>query len=60
MSVRVYGEAAIMTGRMLSVALVAGAESRTDLRFTSVWIFRDARWQMAAWQSARVEWLRVE
>ncbi len=55
MSVRVYGETAIMTGRMLSVALVAGVESRTDLRFTSVWIFRDARWQMAAWQSARVE-----
>ena len=55
MSVRVYGEAAIMTGRMLSVALVSGAESRTDLRFTSVWILRDGRWQMAAWQSARVE-----
>ena len=54
MSIRVYGEAAIVTGRMLSVALVAGAESRTDLRFTSVWIFRDARWQMAAWHSARV------
>jgi hypothetical protein len=55
MSVRVYGETAIVTGRMLSVALVAGAESRTDLRFTSVWIFREARWQMAAWQSAKVE-----
>src|SRR5918993_2502875 len=27
MSVRVYGETAILTGRMLSVALVAGAES---------------------------------
>jgi ketosteroid isomerase-like protein len=54
-SVRVYGDTAIMTGRMLSVALVAGAESRTDLRFTSVWILRDGRWQMAAWQSAKVE-----
>jgi hypothetical protein len=55
MSIRLYGETAVMTGRMLSLALVAGAESRTDLRFTSVWIFRDARWQMAAWHSARVE-----
>lgn len=54
MSTRLYGEAAIVIVRMLSVALVSGAESRADLRFTSVWIFRDARWQMAAWQSARV------
>lgn len=53
-SIRVYGETAILTGRMLSVALVAGSESRTDLRFTSVWILRDARWQMAAWHSTRV------
>lgn len=53
-AIRVYGETAVLTGRMLSVALVAGSESRTDLRFTSVWIFRDGRWQMAAWHSARV------
>ena len=53
-SIRVYGETAVLTGRMMSVALVAGSESRTDLRFTSVWIFRDARWQMAAWHSTRI------
>ena len=53
-SARLYGDAAILTGRMLSVALVAGAESRTDLRFTSVWIRRDGRWQMVAWHSSRV------
>lgn len=52
--VRVYGDTAILTGRMLSVALVDGAESRTDLRFTSVWVNRDGRWQMVAWHSARL------
>ena len=52
-SARLYGDAAILTGRMLSVALVAGAESRTDLRFTSMWIRREGRWQMVAWQSTR-------
>lgn len=51
---RVYGDAAVLTGRMLSVALVNGAESRTDLRFTSVWVTRDGRWQMVAWHSARL------
>lgn len=53
-TVRVYGDTAVLTGRMMSVALVAGAESRTDLRFTSVWIRRDGRWQMVAWHSSRV------
>lgn len=53
-SARLYGDTAILTGRMLSVALVAGAESRTDLRFTSVWIRREGRWQMVAWHSSRV------
>jgi len=52
--VRVYGATAVLTGTMRSVAMVAGQESRTHLRFTSVWIERDARWQMAAWQSTRV------
>ena len=53
-TVRIYGDTAVLTGRMLSLALVSGKESRTDLRFTSVWILRDARWQMIAWQSTRV------
>jgi hypothetical protein len=53
-TVRVYGETAVLTGRMSSLALVTGKESRTDLRFTSVWILRDARWQMTAWQSTRI------
>lgn len=53
-STRVYGDAAVLTGRMLSVALVNGTESRTDLRFTSVWVHRDGRWQMVAWHSVRL------
>lgn len=51
---RVYRDAAVLTGRMLSVAMVTGTESRTDLRFTSVWVHRDERWQMVAWHSARL------
>lgn len=54
-AVRLYGDTAVMTGRMLSVALVAGKESRNDLRFTSVWTLRDGRWQMVAWHSTRLQ-----
>ena len=52
--VRVYGTTGVVTGILRSVALVAGKESRTDMRFTNVWVQRDGRWQMVAWQSTRL------
>ena len=52
--VRVYGTTGVVTGILRSVALVAGKESRTDMRFTNVWVERDGRWQMVAWQSTRL------
>lgn len=52
--VRSYGTTAIVTGTMRSVALVAGKESRVHMRFTSVWVEREGRWRMAAWQSTRL------
>lgn len=52
--VRIYGNTAVITGAMRSLALVAGRESRTHMRFTSVWVQRDTRWQMVTWQSTRI------
>ena len=52
--VRVYGTTGVVTGILRSVALVAGKESRTNMRFTNVWVRRDGRWQMVAWQSTRL------
>lgn len=52
--VRVYGTTGVITGALRSVALVAGKESRTHMRFTSTWVRRDDRWQMVAWQSTRL------
>lgn len=52
--VRLYGTTGVVTGALRSVALVAGKESRTQMRFTSTWVRRDGRWQMVAWQSTRV------
>jgi hypothetical protein len=52
--IRAYGTAAVVTGVLRSVALVSGKESRTNMRFTNVWVQRSGRWQMVAWQSTRL------
>ena len=53
-AVRHYGGSAVITGVMKSVATVAGAESRTTFRFTAMWVLREGRWTLVAWQSTRV------
>ena len=53
-AVRVFGDTAVVTGELRSVALVAQQESRTHMRFTAVWVRRESRWQMVAWQSTRL------
>lgn len=52
--VRIYGTTGVVTGILRSVALVSGKESRTNMRFTNVWVERDGRWRMVAWQSTRL------
>jgi hypothetical protein len=52
--VHTYGTAAVITGVLRSVALVAGKESRTNMRFTNFWIERGGHWQMVAWQSTKL------
>jgi len=52
--VRVYGEAAILTGRTNVHSVFEGQEMRPTLRFTIVYVNKAGRWQMAAWHSARV------
>lgn len=53
LSVRVYGHTAVIVGRAQTRALVSGEQRRNDLRFTDVWVQRDGRWQLVAWQATR-------
>ena len=54
LQVRVYGQTAILNGEA-AVGVTVGGEARLlDLRFTSVWVQKEGRWQFAAWQSTRV------
>jgi len=52
--VRVYGEAAILTGRTKVFSVFEGQEMRPTLRFTIVYVKKAGQWRMAAWHSARV------
>ena len=48
--VQVYGDAAVETGMLTSVAVRDGKNSGGTFRFTRVWVKRNGRWQTVAFQ----------
>ena len=52
--VRVYGPAAVITGIARVKVQVGGQPLSFRLRFTDVYVKRDGRWQMVAWQATRL------
>ena len=53
LSVRAFGDAAVVTGR--TTATTGGANHQTIvLRFTDVFVRRDGRWQVVASQATRI------
>ncbi|MCL4849355.1 MAG: DUF4440 domain-containing protein [Acidobacteria bacterium] len=53
-SVRVYGQTAVVVGRASMRAVSGGREQRVEMRFTNVWVERNGRWQMVTWQATRL------
>jgi ketosteroid isomerase-like protein len=52
--VRVYNQAAVVTGRA-SIKIKAGGEEQSfTICYLDVYMKQDGRWQMVAWQSSRV------
>ncbi|HLY62769.1 MAG TPA: nuclear transport factor 2 family protein [Terriglobia bacterium] len=49
---RVYGDAAIVTGRLLRTRNVNGKDMSDDWRFIKVYVRREGRWQVVAWQAS--------
>jgi ketosteroid isomerase-like protein len=54
MKVRIYGEAAVITGWSTIKAKVKGQDVSGEYRFTHVWIKRSDRWQVVASQVTRI------
>lgn len=52
--VRVYGEAAVVTGRATLKARVKGLDLSGQYRYIRVYATRDGRWQVVAYQATRI------
>ena len=54
-SVRLYGEAGVLTGTSRVKVRARGQTLNLHIRFTEVWVKRDsAPWQLVAWQATRI------
>lgn len=53
-SVRILGDTAIIRGKAKVTVVDAGTSRDLHIGYTDVWIWKDGRWQMTAWRSARL------
>ncbi len=53
-SVRIFGDVAVLTGRAAVNVTNDGQLLDLKLRFISVYVKREGRWQFVAWQSTRI------
>jgi ketosteroid isomerase-like protein len=54
LDVRSYDDVAVVIGKLTADAEAGGQAVALTLRFTDVYVNRDGRWQLVAWQSARL------
>ena len=54
MKTRVYGNTAVVTGWARVQVKVKGQDTAFQIRFIEVYVLKDGRWQMVAWQSTRL------
>ena len=52
--VRVYGNAAVVTGKADIHVEFGGKADHVLLRYTAVYVRKDGSWQMVAWQSTKI------
>jgi len=50
--IRVYGDAAVVTGRLQRARSLNGQAVEDDWRFTKVYVRRDGRWQVVAFHAS--------
>lgn len=50
--IRVYRDAAVVTGRLQRMRLIGAREANDDWRFTKVYIRRGRKWQVVAWHAS--------
>lgn len=55
MPVRVYGDVAILNGRVRLTVDVGGTEHVAHNAFVTVWVLRTGRWRLVHWQATAVQ-----
>jgi hypothetical protein len=53
-NVRILGDVAIIRGSAKVTVADNGQSKDLELGYTDVWVWKDKRWQMTAWRSARM------
>ncbi len=53
--VRVFGDAAVVTGRLLRSRTMQGRDIQDNWRFTKVYVRRDSKWLVVAWHASKAE-----
>ena len=53
-SARILGDVAILVGTAKVTVADHGKSLDLDLGYTNIWVWKDKRWQMTAWRSARM------
>jgi ketosteroid isomerase-like protein len=51
--INVFGDAAVVTGRLKRVREKQGNDVEDDWRFTKVYLRRDGKWQVVAWHGSQ-------
>ena len=54
LEVHVYGQSAVITGQATIKVESAGQQLSFKIKYTDVYVLRDKRWQVVAWQSTRL------
>lgn len=53
-SIRILGDVAIIRGNSKVTVIDAGTSRDLHIGYTDVWVWKQGRWQMTAWRSARL------
>ena len=53
-TIRILGDVAIIRGKARVTVIDAGTSRDLHIGYTDVWLWKDGRWQMTSWRSARL------
>ncbi len=50
----IYGNSALITGKVVGLGILDGKSFQTNLRFTQMWVNEDGKWKRAAFQDSKI------